>query len=378
MTAFGTRPADPSREPPSPAEAQATARAVAHAAAPPGGPTRLQRMLLEAVYPAMTGHAVDLDGAPPVPPAELAHVLRHRDQQFRTRGVQLMLLCALTLRPLPPEVAERVAGYARALGVDEGMIDVARGFAAGALGLAGVDFERNGYTGEWHPDDAAVLHTSGELSSAWDLAADDPALAARWTALAGLPAGTLGREVWELYDARGFVVPGLPGSAPPLLAQHDWVHVLADYGTTVEAELEVFALIARANDDMRGFSLLAMVISLFETGYLSTGAGLFEASPGHLSRDLGLATRIADAMRRGALARDEAAGHDSVDLLRIDWFALADRPLDEVRARFRILPPSAAALAAGSVGPRDPAGISDFQREAGRRVRAGRGGRAVR
>lgn len=38
----------------------------------------------------------------------------------------------------------------------------------------------------------------------------------------------------------GFSCPGPPGSAPPLLAQHDWVHVLADYGSTVESELEVF------------------------------------------------------------------------------------------------------------------------------------------
>ena len=82
-------------------------------------------------------------------------------------------------------------------------------------------------------------------------------------------------------------MPGRPGSTPPLLACC-WVHVLADYGTTVEARLEVFAFIARANDDMRGFSLLAMVVSLFETGYLRRGAGLFEASPGHhRSRDGG-------------------------------------------------------------------------------------------
>src|SRR6202040_2786420 len=128
----------------------------------------------------------------------------------------------------------------------------------------------------------------------------DPLLAARWRALEDLPEGSLGRRMSEFYRARGFTYPGLPGSAPPLLAQHDWVHVLADYGTTVEAELEVFAFIARANDDPRGFSLLAMVVSLFETGYLKAGAGLFEAFPGQLSRQ-GVAVRVADAMRRGAL-----------------------------------------------------------------------------
>jgi hypothetical protein len=47
--------------------------------------------------------------------------------------------------------------------------------------------------------------------------------------------------------------------------------------------------------------LLAMVVSLFETGYLRTGAGLFESSPGHLSHE-GMATRVADAMRGGPFA----------------------------------------------------------------------------
>jgi len=137
------------------------------------------------------------------------------------------------------------------------------------------------------------------------------------------------------------------------------VHVVADYRTTVESELEVFALIARTNDDMRAFSLLAMVVSLFETGYLRTGAGLFEYSPGHLSGS-GMAVRVADAMLRGARCTG------SIDFLRTDWFELAGLPVDEVRARFGLTPKSDAAVAAGSVGPWEPGGISRFQVGSGR------------
>src|SRR6266536_6145794 len=125
--------------------------------------------------------------------------------------------------------------------------------------------------------------------------------------------GTIGRGVADFYRDRGFVFPGLAGSAPPLLAQHDWVHVLAGYGTTLESEIEVFAYIARANDDPRAFSLLAMVVSLFETGYLARGAGLFEADAGHL-HSRSMAVRLADAMRRGALCTG------SHDFLEVDWF----------------------------------------------------------
>ena len=207
---------------------------------------------------------------------------------------------------------------------------------------------------------------SGTLAQPWDVSVDDAALAARWDALGDLPVDTIGHRVWQMYRARGFGFPGRPGSAPPLLAQHDWVHVLADYGTTVECELEVFAFIARANDDMRAFSLLAMVVSLFETGYLTAAAGLFEADPGHLSVGSGMAVRLADAMRRGALCHDRDTGAESIDFLGLDWFALAGEPLSDVRARFGVPPRSAAAIVAGSVTAWEPGGISPFQLAAGR------------
>ena len=359
--------------PPGWEEASATARGVATAVSPPDGLTALQRILLESVFKAMTGHSVTLVGFEPLDATELAEVLRRRNLAFRTRIVQIMLLAALVLRPIPEPVVDRVGACARQLDVDESLIGVARRFASGSLGLAAVDFERNGYTATWRPDSAAELHTSKELANAWDLAVDDPELAGRWAGLGQLPEGTLGRAVFQLYQARGFVFPGLPGSAPPLLAQHDWVHVLADFGTTVESELEVFAFIARANDDMRAFSLLAMVISLFETGYLRTGAGLFEASPGHLSTHDGVAVRIADAMRRGALCHDSVLGVDSIDYLHLDWFTLADLPVAEARRRFGVVDKSPEAVAAGSVSPWEPGGISPFQLAAGRQMAAGQG-----
>lgn len=359
--------------PPGPEEVRATARGIAAAVAHEGRLTDVQRVLLEALFPAMTGHEVDLADVTPMTAEELGEVLRHRNAAFRTRGVQVMLLAALVLRPLPPNVAERVEAVARELSVDEGMVAVARRFAAGSLGLAAADFERNGYTAQWGPEQQRALHVTTDLAAPWDVSVRDPALAARWAALEELPAGTLGRGVWELYRARGFAFPGTPGSAPPLLAQHDWVHVLADFGTTVESELEVFALIARANDDMRAFSLLAMVVSLFETGYLRTGAGLFESSPGHLSVGHEVALRVADAMRRGALCHDTSTGSDSIDFLAVDWFSVAHLPLPDARARFSLPAKSEAAAAAGSVGPWEPGGISPFQRASGEAAAAAQG-----
>jgi len=320
---------------------------------------------LEALFHSMTGHAVDLGHIEPMSAAELARHLARRNLVYRARIVQVMLLAGLVVRPLTEEVVDRMTDVATELSVDDNMIAVARRFADGALGLAGLDFERNGYTAAWHPDDARFLHASRQLSDAWDTAVSDPALARQWRDLESLPEGTLGRMVTQLYQARGFSYPGTPASAPPLLAQHDWVHVLADYGTTVEAELEVFALIARANDDLKAFSLLAMVVSLFETGYLRSGAGLFESDVGHLSADGRVVRRMADAMLRGARCRDDRSGSSSVDFMAVDWFELAALPIDEARRTFWLVPKSPGAIADGSVGPWEPGGISPFQQRSG-------------
>jgi hypothetical protein len=348
--------------PPDAEEVHLIAGAVAGAVAPNRELTALQRLMIEALVESMTGFVVPIRRVPRIGPEAFAHGMARRDEAFRHRMLHFMLLCSLVLVPLPDDVVDSVESYGRELGVADDMVRIVRHYAKGSLGLALFDFQRSGYMQTWEPAAAGVLHTSQELRDAWGLCVDDRDLARQWQGLRELPDGSLGRGVANFYDARGFSFPGQPSSAPPLLAQHDWVHVLADYGSTVESELEVFALIARANDDPRAFSLLAMVVSLFETGYLASGAGIFEYDRGHLSHE-GMAVRLADAMRRGALCGAHAGGPD---LLRLDWFAFADRSIAEVREQLGIVAKSDRAVAAGSVTPWERGGISPFQFEAGR------------
>jgi hypothetical protein len=335
---------------PDAAEVELISRGVVTAVTPSGGLTETQLLLLRAVFVAMTGFPATVD-APELDPGGLAEGLARRTIEFRTRIVQIMILLGLVLRPIPVEVADRITAYARELCVEDGMLEVARSFAEGSLELAALDFDRNGYTSTRDAGATSALHTSRRLDSAWDLDLADDSLAERWQSLERYADNSLGRRLTDFYRARGFTYPGRPGSAPPLLAQHDC-------GTTVEAELEVFAFIARANDDLRAFSLLAMVVSLFETGYLRAGAGLFESDPGHLSH-AGMAARLADAMRRGALC------DGSVDFMGLDWFDLAALPVDEARRHFGVPPKSLDAIRSGSVGPWEPGGISAFQVRSG-------------
>jgi hypothetical protein len=348
-------------ERPDAAESRLIAGGVAAAAAPGGGLTSLQRLLIEALTESMTGFVVPASAVPRLSPHEFALGLRRRNEQFRSRMIQFMLLCALVLNPLPVTVAERIDAYASELGVTNDMLRVAREFSKGSLGLALVDFQRCGYMETWDSASSGYLHTSSELHDAWSECVSDDALANQWASLRELPEGSLGRQVVKFYDARGFSFPGQLGSAPPLLAQHDWVHVLADYGSTVECEIEVFAFISRANDDPRAFSLLAQVISLFETGYSASGMGLFHYDRGHLSHE-GMAVRLADAMRRGALS---AAANSGIDLLKVDWFEHARSTVEDLREELGIVAKEQRAVEVGSVSPWEPGGISPFQYQAG-------------
>ena len=361
-------------DPPQRDEVEFIARGVLTAVAPADGLTRMQCLCFRALSDAMTGITLDLAEIEPVTAEEFAEGLARRDEAFRVRMVQMMVLVALLLRHLPSEVADRLQAFADELSVGDDcrdLLSACRHLAAGSLGLAMADFERNGYERmRFEQQGDGGEHTAAEF---WAEAPHDPELAARWQALEHCPDGSLGRRMWEFYRARGFAFPGTPGSAPPALAQHDWVHVLADYGTTVESELEVFGLISRASDDPRAFSLLVQVLGLFEAGYLQAGMGLFQMDLGHVSaHEDQMAARLGDALKRGAWAawqHNDANGTDTgIDFLAVDWFAHADQSLDDVRETFFLVGPaekSDLARDAGSVGPWEKGGISPYQAGAG-------------
>ena len=132
-------------QPPDRDEVEFLTRGVISAISPSTGPTELQYLLIEAAFEALTGHGVSAADVEPIGPAELARGMADRNEAFRTRILQTMILGALVLRPLEPEVADRIEAFARAMSVDDGMLTVARRFAEGQLGMAAVDFERNGY-----------------------------------------------------------------------------------------------------------------------------------------------------------------------------------------------------------------------------------------
>jgi len=346
--------------PPSPEEVHLVSRGIATAVAPPGGVTDAQAGLLQAITLALTGELVDYAGLEPVGPEELAAGLAERPIEYRRRIVHHMVLGELILVPLPEDVATRVEGYASALGVQDDFIRIARRYAQGALGLAWVDLRRSGFTDRWTEERMQPLYTSNAMEDPFDAPSLDPELAARWEAFVDLPDGTLGREVWRMYEMRAWDAPGTPmGGASAFLAQHDFVHVISDYGTHMPGEMEVFAFIGRADPDPMGFSWLATMVGLFETGYVHEQGFFHSNVREHTLQTSGMAHRLADAIRRGKVVQE----HFDRDLFAVDYHALAATPLDEVRVLMGVPPKGPEALGAGSPGLFDPAGMSEAQHE---------------
>jgi hypothetical protein len=330
----------------------------------------VQATVVRALTKAMTGFDVVVEDVEPLDSRRLVAALAGESQDFRNRIVQVIVLAELILHPIPVEVAARVEAFAVALGVDESLVRVARRYAEGHFGLAAYDLRRTGYLERWTSDMSGALHTKRALGEPFEVACDDPVLFDRWRSLEESPEGTLGRAVTDFYRARGFVYPGRPESAPPYLAQHDWVHCIGDYCSKLDGEFEVFGLIGRADPDPRGFTWIATIIGLFDTGYHDAEGNVFQADVTERWLEKpGMDLRLADAMRRGAIC--------GKDLMAVDYFAHAHRPLVEVADVLGIPEKAPEAIAAGSTSPFDPDwkhAMSEFQHRAAAEQEAARVG----
>ncbi len=321
-------------------QAELVLRGIASAVRDDGQLDATQASVLGAIGKYLLEVDTPVDQLDPVSPNDLAAAIT--DPTFRRRMVHGMVTLEIVRDPLPPAVAARVEEYAKALQVDDDMLTVARDYSKQAMDQAMTDYVRSSYPAEYlakHASDGA-----GPLSPTGD--GTDAALAAKWKALESCKAGTHGRTVFDFYQMRGFAFPGTQGAVSPLLAQHDWVHCLADYGTTATGEIEVFSFVASSIPDPKGFTYAVVIIGLFETGWVAAVPGVATANPGHLSAPGG-ATRFADALKRGLAMNLDVMGG-------VDWFEYADDPIDDVRRKLGVPPKGSDARSAGSLGALDP------------------------
>ncbi len=272
-----------------------------------------------------------LPAVAPLPPAEVAAALSESERDLLAHMVAALELMA---HPLDPEVEHHARHYLAELGVHAPYQSICRETARGELALLHADFIRHSWTTE------VTLHEGFRHGRLVELARSkaayyglggEPAVAHRWEALRDCPDGSWGRTVAEFYDRHGFPFPGEPHGIYEVGAAHDWVHVLCDYGTDPEGEIEVFGFIAGASDDPRAFVNFAFTLALFQNASVTTVGGKKVAiARADTLAEPGAADRFADALWRSMSA--------TADVIALDHFSHADLPLDEARSRFGIAP----------------------------------------
>jgi hypothetical protein len=239
------------------------------------------------------------------------------------------------MHPIPSELTVQVDRYAKALGASSSAaLQVARNSADDHLFLAYEDIQRN----SWYRAETIRESLRGRVVElarsklAYYGVGSDRRVADRWRSLGDHPEGTWGRGVFDFYQAHGFPFPGEPHGIYELGAHHDFVHVLADYPTSPEGEIDVFGFIAATMADPKGFMQFVFTLALFQNATVDRVGGLKVAiARADTLDDDGAPERLADALWRASrCTADVMAG--------VDHFALAGESLDGLRSRWSIPP----------------------------------------
>ncbi len=312
-----------------PAEhADLVARAVVAACRSNGWPSPIQPKLLHTLFNKLLGKDFDFETLEPITTAEVATALRSPEERHEL--IQLMCAIEILCNPVPADMENSVARWAGALEVPERSLVFLRDLARGEVRKSLEDFYRLNWIGDLsrrQPGFEALLKNAGAEAYTTTME-EDPAKAARYTALASCPEGSIGRSLYEFYQARGFKVPGEAGAASEAVALHDWIHLLADYGTTPLGEIEVVSFMTTCSRTPGALLGLLGALALFESGAMGDGF-VTKAYPHQgLSRPGGV-DRMAEAIARGKVCNTDL-------MLDVDYFSMADEPLRDLRERFGI------------------------------------------
>ena len=308
--------------------AEIVARAVVSACRLEGWQSPVQPKLLHTLFNRLLGQDLDFEKIEPLSPAEVAGTLSTAAE--RAELIQLMVAIEILSNPIPERLERSVVQWTTALHVHERALVYTRELMRGELTKAVHDFYRMNWIGDLDrrsPEFEPLLRYAGDKAYALTVEADD-AEAARWIALGSCPQGSIGRSLWEFYQMRGFSVPGQAGSVNAAVAQHDWIHVLADYGTTPMGEIEVSSFQNSTTRTPGAMLGLVGVLALFESGLMPASL-VVSQQPGHSLSAPGGIERMAEAVARGTACNTDL-------LLDVDFFQHANDPLEEIRSRFAI------------------------------------------
>lgn len=314
---------------PDPAAALLGLRAMKTMASVPGRIGSAQRAVMTAGQKVILRLDVDIDALPPIAPDELA--AGFQDPDLRRQFVNGMLVVALADGVPSRETVAKVEEFAGALGIRTPELTDLRRLAEQHMLVFKLDFLRRSQVADIMKDQ---LEQKGPLGLARSVLTmrglmEDPALAARYRAWDKLPADTLGHSLIAFYRKNGFSLPGERKGFPEAGLYHDLCHVLGDYGTDPEGEVQVAAFTAGFKQT-RPFYVVLFAVLIFSTGVNMRPSNEDFTTTGVLGKP-GMAERMFAAIERGAQVNLDLSD-------KWDYWAYVGLPLDEVRRRLNIVP----------------------------------------
>jgi hypothetical protein len=253
------------------------------------------------------------------------------DPAFGRQLVGAAIALGLTIHPPDPAVATRTRDLAVALGVDEPLLPAFHRSLEGHRRWMMADYVRHSWLGTEVREEVkqrGILAFAEQLPRMKGHGPEDEETIARFAELATYPDGSWGRAVADFYARHHWPLPGQHGSVPLLTTHHDWVHVASGYEATPIGELQVSAFMAAQMPEDTALSVLFFAWSIYESGMLKVP--LSPGAVGTMGSDPSNPHQVADALRRGT--------ESGVDLLDLDHWAHARRPLVEIREEFHIGP----------------------------------------
>lgn len=154
----------------------------------------------------------------------------------------------------------------------------------------------------------------------------DPQVACQYQALADLPVGTLGKELYQYYRDRTFPLPGEKGSFSDILVPHDLIHLLSGIDTSAVGEIVVAGFEAGMSSSQFGFELLLEVILDFHLGLNFTTLGILDPSQNNFIPSLVLKAFVAGTEVEQDLFRLTDGAFDT----------LLDQPITCIREQYNI------------------------------------------
>jgi hypothetical protein len=297
------------------------------AAAGPMGPS--QRAVMEAAKKVILHLDADIDALQSVTPAELA--AGFPVPALRQQFINGALVISLADGVPAPETVARMAAFAEALGVDTPALTDLRRLAEHHMLVFKIDFLRRSQIAGIMRNQLEQKGPLGLVKSVLTMRGlmEDPALAARYRAWEKLPADTLGHRLIAFYDKNGFSLPGERKGFPEAGLYHDLCHVLGDYGTDPEGEVQVAAF-SSGFMRTRPIYIVLFAVMIFSAGVNVRPSGEDFTTVGVLGKP-GMAERLFAAIERGSQVNRDLSD-------KWDYWAYADLPIDEARRRLNILP----------------------------------------